>query len=879
MSSARVRAADRARTGKLIAFLSIVALAVMPIVGYLIWSGYQAAIHGAETTTRDYAAILEARLEATLRRVDADLRDLSREIPVSALNPQAVPRYARELNADMDSGLLNFKEIGGFLVADRYGDVLYSSARATTPRMNVADRSYFLRLRDNPQASPVFSEVVTGRIVDRPILVIARALTDAPGNFVGVVFAPLELDHFRVQFQSLAIGPQGVVSWRRSDDHRLVLRWPHLASEVNRPLHPQNPLAQQMATGATAATLQFTAESDGVERIFSYRALEGYPFYINVSFGRDDVLAQWRTRSLAVGALSLLLLGLLAGLLFRLWRVAGREARVADVLKESDERNRTLLAVSPDGIWIHNNARIAYVNDALVNMLGYDSAQKFVGREIYEFFVPEFREALRQRVANVVTTLGRAPLTETAMLRQDESRIEVETTATAFRQKDVVWNVSIIRDITERKRAEQALRESEGRFRSLTEMSSDFYWESDHEHRLTLLSAGGRAAVVPALQQGALIGTRRWEAPYLAPDAAAWAAHRAVLDAHQPFRDFEFSRQRADGSERHILISGDPVFDASGAFKGYRGVGADISARKQAEQALRDSAQELRLFTDNVPAVTVSWDENLRCRFANKAFAAMFGLSVEDVIGKHLRELYGEEVYREVEGHFARALHGHPVTYQRTHKLANGESRYLEVRLLPHIGDQGKVLGCFAVTTDVTEYKLAEERVQRMAHHDSLTGLPNRLLFNDRLDQSISLAKRNSRQLALLYLDLDRFKPVNDTLGHAAGDELLNGVAERIRHQVRESDTVARVGGDEFAVILPDIAKREEAETVARKIIAALAAPFQLGSQKQGVDIGASIGIAVYPTDARNADALVKAADAAMYSAKTPGGCFRFFEI
>src|ERR1039457_5558432 len=134
MSSARVRAADRARTGKLIAFLSIVALAVMPIVGYLIWSGYQAAIHGAETTTRDYAAILEARLEATLRRVDADLRDLSREIPVSALNPQAVPRYARELNADMDSGLLNFKEIGGFLVADRYGDVLYSSARATTPR-------------------------------------------------------------------------------------------------------------------------------------------------------------------------------------------------------------------------------------------------------------------------------------------------------------------------------------------------------------------------------------------------------------------------------------------------------------------------------------------------------------------------------------------------------------------------------------------------------------------------------------------------------------------------------------------------------------------------------------------------------------------------
>jgi diguanylate cyclase (GGDEF)-like protein len=127
-----------------------------------------------------------------------------------------------------------------------------------------------------------------------------------------------------------------------------------------------------------------------------------------------------------------------------------------------------------------------------------------------------------------------------------------------------------------------------------------------------------------------------------------------------------------------------------------------------------------------------------------------------------------------------------------------------------------------------------------------------------------------------LYLDLDRFKPVNDALGHAAGDELLKAVATRIRCQVRESDTVARVGGDEFIVMLRDIARREDADTVARKIIAALTAPFQLGSQKQNVDVGASIGIALYPADARDADALVKAADAAMYSAKQAGNDVRF---
>ena len=422
------------------------------------------------------------------------------------------------------------------------------------------------------------------------------------------------------------------------------------------------------------------------------------------------------------------------------------------------------------------------------------------------------------------------------------------------------------------------LRESEARFRSLTEMSSDFYWESDAEHRITRLYSGRTAAGVPVFKRSVDTGERRWDIPYLSPDEAGWRAHREALDAHQPFRNFELSRLGTDGTERYVSISGDPVFDESGGFKGYRGFGTDITARKLAEQALRESAEKLRLFADNVPAMTVVWDEHLRCRFANKVFAEFFGLDAEDIIGKHVREVLGEDVYRQIEGHFVQVLRGHPVTYQGKREVANGESRYIEVKLLPQIGEHGKILGCFAVTTDITEHKLAEERIQRVAHHDSLTGLPNRLLFNDRLQQAISLAKRDSRQFALLYLDLDRFKPVNDTLGHNAGDEMLQAVAARIRRQVRESDTVARVGGDEFTVILPDIAGRNEVETVARKIIAALTAPLQLATQKQKIDVGASIGIALYPSDGSDADVLINAADAAMYSAKQVGSGFRFFE-
>ena len=149
-------------------------------------------------------------------------------------------------------------------------------------------------------------------------------------------------------------------------------------------------------------------------------------------------------------------------------------------------------------------------------------------------------------------------------------------------------------DITERKAAERALAESEARFRSLTEMSSDFYWESDAEHRLTARgSADKKVSTVSVFQRGAQIGERRWDIPYLSPDAAGWEAHKAVLDAHLPFRHFELSRRGADGTERHISISGDPVFDAAGAFKGYRGVGTDITERKRYEFKLRRLNEEL----------------------------------------------------------------------------------------------------------------------------------------------------------------------------------------------------------------------------------------------------------------------------------------------
>ncbi len=415
------------------------------------------------------------------------------------------------------------------------------------------------------------------------------------------------------------------------------------------------------------------------------------------------------------------------------------------------------------------------------------------------------------------------------------------------------------------------MQESHDRFRKLTEMSSDFYWETDAEHRLIEGTMEHGIARVPGFLKGAAPGERRWEVDSISPDAAGWAAHRAELEARRPIRGFEMSRMGVDGSERHVSISGDPFSDSRGAFAGYRGMGTDITVRKRGERALSDSAEEMRLLADILPAMTASWDLEQRCRFANQSFARFHGLDPQAIVGQRVDEILGEDFRHSIALPIERALRGEPSSYRVMRAGPDGTQRHIEVRLIPNVRHDGKLVGCFSVSTDITEHMLAQQRIERVAHHDELTGLPNRLLFRDRLGEAIADARRDGGRVALLYLDLDRFKPVNDTHGHAMGDDLLNAVADRIREVVRETDTVARLGGDEFAVVLPAVPGEDLARLVATKIGAALARPFELGDPPLEVQIGSSIGIAMFPEEGPEIDDLLRSADRAMYAAKEAG--------
>jgi diguanylate cyclase (GGDEF)-like protein/PAS domain S-box-containing protein len=301
-----------------------------------------------------------------------------------------------------------------------------------------------------------------------------------------------------------------------------------------------------------------------------------------------------------------------------------------------------------------------------------------------------------------------------------------------------------------RKQAERVLAHSEARFRSLTELSSDWYWECDVHHRF--VSFGGHTASDFNAHdwRSAFFGRTVWELPRLMHESADWAAHRSQLMRRERFIDFQFALRLRDGTVRWTSASGEPFYDADGEFTGYHGVSRDI-----------------------------------------------------------------------------------------------------------------------------TERRVAEDSIRHLATHDTLTGLPNRTLFIEELGRSMREARHDGRQLALLFIDLDHFKIINDTLGHDAGDLLLTRMATALRECLRPHDLVARLGGDEFVVLVRHPAGHDEAAVVARKLLAAVTQPMSLKGQE--CRVSASVGICIFPDGADDEAQLMKGADIAMYEAKREGrNAFRF---
>ncbi|EPY00734.1 bifunctional diguanylate cyclase/phosphodiesterase, partial [Magnetospirillum fulvum] len=303
-------------------------------------------------------------------------------------------------------------------------------------------------------------------------------------------------------------------------------------------------------------------------------------------------------------------------------------------------------------------------------------------------------------------------------------------------------------------------------------------------------------------------------------------------------------------------------------------IGHDITARKAGEEELRQQKEWLITLINALPDLVCLKDGNGRWLIANRVCLEMVGLRGRDYVGRSARELarmtteHHDFLLATRDSDEVAWRQGRTLTFELTMPSPSGP-RIFDMTKVPLFTAEGDRRGLVVVGRDITERKLSAARIQHLAHHDSLTELPNRALFQERLRQALASARRTQTRLALLFLDLDKFKDVNDTLGHHIGDQLLTAVARRLARCLRETDTVARLGGDEFAVILTNLSGAEGAGHVADTIIASLSEPF--GLEDHEVLTSTSIGITLYPDDAESADQLLKNADLAMFHSKAQG--------
>ena len=299
----------------------------------------------------------------------------------------------------------------------------------------------------------------------------------------------------------------------------------------------------------------------------------------------------------------------------------------------------------------------------------------------------------------------------------------------------------------------------------------------------------------------------------------------------------------------------------------------DISERKQAEEAVALERALLRTIIDTLPDRIYVKDSEGRLMLENAANLKVHGVQHHDeIIGKTVFDLFPREVAERIHAEDQAVIEtGNPIlNRERSSSDPSGAVQWHLTTKVPLQDASGKVIGVVGVNRDITKRKQAEERLAHLAEYDALTGLPNRSLFLDRLLVAINKAERNRQMAALMFIDLDRFKEINDTLGHATGDKVLKGAAVVLAASLRHSDTVARLGGDEFTIILENVVDVDQVTTAAEKIKLALSKPI-LTQGGQDIFVSASIGITLYPLDANNVDALLQTADVAMYHAKAEG--------
>ena len=430
--------------------------------------------------------------------------------------------------------------------------------------------------------------------------------------------------------------------------------------------------------------------------------------------------------------------------------------------------------------------------------------------------------------------------------------------------------IVVLSDVAERRAAELALRASEALYRGLVETSNDLVWSVDRDGRCTYLNAEAVRRIY-ACEAPTLLGSTLYELAQQALRERDKAVFSRVLQGESVFRH-ETRHLRHDGSSVDLSFNAVPMRNAQGSVVGATGAARDISEERAAAAALHESVEKLRLAVDAAELVYWEWDQASGALHWGRNPSGRPDVQDGRTVpwSEYLEMVHPEDRERYLAEALAAWGRAEPFAAEYRVVVREGEVIWISAHgktLADAAGVPSRMIG---VSQDITERKRREEAERHLAYHDTLTGLPNRRLLDDRLRQALHLAQRRDARLAVMLVDLDDFKQINDRFGHRAGDAVLREVATRLAACVRKADTLARQGGDEFVVVIPEVAQQTDCQVVADKILRALALPARVEGEE--FRLGASIGVSLYPADAGDGEALLRNADAAMYRAKRAGG-------
>ncbi|MBW2039118.1 MAG: sensor domain-containing diguanylate cyclase [Deltaproteobacteria bacterium] len=415
---------------------------------------------------------------------------------------------------------------------------------------------------------------------------------------------------------------------------------------------------------------------------------------------------------------------------------------------------------------------------------------------------------------------------------------------------------------TERKQAEEALRESEEKLVGIVSSVTDHMSMIDEQHNILWANDVAKSLF------GANIVGKKCYTTYHRCDKVCEPCIVEKCFKDGKIHEHETKVITANGREMDFWCTASVAARyEDGRPKIVVEVSRDITERKSAKELLQKEKETFFSMLQKAPYGVVLIDKDGEYLYINPEFTRITGYTLQDVPTEKdwFYKAYPDPKYRKkVIGTWKRDFAQMEV--DRVFSVVCKDREVKEIEFKPTLLEDGRVI---VTLSDVTERKRAEQQLAYMATHDPLTGLPNRMLFNDRLTLALAHAQRKQQKLAMMLLDLDRFKEVNDTLGHSAGDKLLQAVGDRLARLLRKSDTVARMGGDEFLLLLPEIVRMEYVAKIAQKILEAFREPFVLDDHK--LHITTSIGIAIYPEDGEYTDTLMKNADIAMYRAKQKG--------